>query len=93
MNLDPSRLESTDEGLLPRALVRVPWRVSHECGAVVNLGDLVPRERELAHAADVQPLVRRAANGAVVEVEAVDVDVGAHARLTLRQPMSRPRNR
>ena len=71
-------LERANERQLSQALLGIPRGVLDDCRAVVDLGDFVLREDDLAHVANVQPLVRRVAHGAVVEVEAVDVDVGLH---------------
>ena len=74
-------------GAVMTEYVAVPDALLGIVGPGVDMGreiadavDLIPRRRKrcLAEGGQVKPTVRRAFEAAIVEVEAVDVDVGSH---------------
>ena len=74
-------LKGAKVGLLPLGLRWVVGAAGYEGGEVANAAHLVVGQQEPHQLTDVQPAVRRAPQRAVVEVEAVDVDVGADGGL------------
>jgi hypothetical protein len=61
--------------LLPDGLIRVAGPRTYESSEVFQAQNLAFRQKEAAQFAEVEPLVRCPANGSVVEIKAVDVDV------------------
>lgn len=70
-------LQCTEIRLLALRLGGITGPTAHASGEVANPIDLVPGQQELSQSAKVQPTIRRVPQRAVVEVEAVNVDVGA----------------
>ncbi len=81
------RLERPEIGALTHRLMWV--RLSADLGReVTDALDLVRRQERLAQRSEVEPLVRRALEAAVLEVEPVNVDVGQHQVTNRSQPAS-----
>lgn len=59
--------------------MRISWSAFHRRREIANPIDGQARENFHAKLRDVEPLVRRSLYGAIVEIEAVDVDVRANA--------------
>jgi hypothetical protein len=53
---------------------------SDQCGEVADPVDVVLGQQPPAQLLDIEPLIRRALQTAIEQVEAIDVDVGAHRR-------------
>ena len=60
-------------------LIGVMRRAADLRSEVADRPDVVLRQERAAKRMDIQPLVGRALEAAIVEVVAVDVDVGSHA--------------
>ena len=74
------RPQGTQIGLLPDALLGIVGPGVDVGREIADAIDLIPRRRKgcLAEGGQVKPPVRRAFQAAIVEVEAVDIDVGFH---------------
>ena len=70
------RLQGAKVSLLPLGLRRVPGTAGYQGGKVADPAYVVLGQQKPYQLPDVQPSVRRAPQGAVVEIEAVDIDVG-----------------
>ncbi len=78
--------------MLPLRRLRVSTPRDVSCVVVDALYDVTGREDGCHHLFQVQPLMGRALKGAVIEVEAVDIDDGSHAvgpRMQKAAPSSR----
>ena len=65
--------ERSDVGLLALRLSRVPRSIGYSRGEIANSVDLMVGQEEPCHLSKVQPPIRCAAQGSVVEIETVDV--------------------
>src|SRR3990172_3731682 len=72
------RTEGSEVDLLTSGFVRIVLASAHPSGKVPDSLDGMSGKKELGKASDVEPLVRSAPYGPVVEVEAVHVHVGAN---------------
>ena len=70
------RPQSADVGLLALGLGWVSGAAVYEGGEVTYAAYVVAWKQEPCQLPDGQPSVRSAPQGAIVEVEAVDIDVG-----------------
>jgi hypothetical protein len=71
-------IESAKVGLLAGRLIRVVGPRANTGGVILNMRDGIARKENLAKGLEVKPLVRRAFKAAVIEIESVNVNVGAH---------------
>ena len=70
--------QSAEIGLLPDWLARIAF-AGYRGGVVLDGDDMMLGPQQLlADFLQVQPFVRRTADGPVVEIETVDVDCGSH---------------
>jgi hypothetical protein len=74
--------QSAEIGLLSSGDVWIAGSCLDIRSEVSDAVDDVTGQKSVAHGRDVQPLVRGVSDGAVVEVEAVNVDVSAHVSRT-----------
>lgn len=69
--------QRADIHLLPIRLIEIAGTRLDPGSVVFDGNDIIVWQKQAAHLGDVQPAVGRALDGAVVEVEAVDIDDGA----------------
>ena len=74
-NLRQGRQRSKIE-LLAEWLIRIAWTGRDMGGEIFNSTDRIPRQQKLAELFWVHPAIRSFPKRPIVEVEAVDVDVG-----------------
>ena len=55
-----------------------PSSSADTCGEVADMVDRIAREQQPTEGANVKPFVRRSLDSPVIQVETVDIDVGAH---------------
>jgi len=79
------RAERPEKGLLPRGLIGIARTGADPSGEVLDPGNLVPREEQLAQLPDIKPPERRPLDGAIVQVEAIDIHIGLHASAGKKQ--------
>ena len=69
-------LQGSKIGLLPLRLGGITWAVGNDSGEVANPVYLVLGQQKLRQPPDIQPAVRCISQCTIVEIEAVNVDVG-----------------
>src|SRR5215218_6066029 len=81
-DLDVTRRQCAQIHLLTRGFLRIVCTSDHASGEVLHPLDYVEGKQRLGERPKIQPLTVRKATpqGAVIEVEPVDVDIGLHAR-------------
>ena len=70
-------LQGSKVGLLPLRLRGITWAVGNDGGEVANAVYTVLGQQKPRQPPDIQPTILRAPQCAIVEIEAVNVDVGA----------------
>lgn len=60
--------------MLPYGHVKVVWTCADDCGKLLDRLDWVIREHSMTQRAKIKPLIRRALDRSVVQIESVDVD-------------------
>lgn len=73
-------------GLLPLRLLRIVRPGLYQGREIADSIDLILREQQPTKLAEVQPLIRRFPNSAVVQIEAVDINVDSHLPLEKQKP-------
>lgn len=70
-------IQRSKVGLLTLCLRRILGAARHTCREIPDSVDLMAWQQTLGQLSKVEPAIGRSAQGAVVEIEAVNVDVGA----------------
>jgi hypothetical protein len=78
-------LESAKVDLLSLWLLEIAGPTTHQCSEVPDSMDVVMGQELAAQGVEVEPAVRRPLQAPVVQVEGVDVDIGAHEEPRLRK--------
>ena len=76
--------------LLPLGLSRIISTTLHSSGEVTYPVYLTTGQQQLRQLADVQPSIARTTKGTIVEIEAINVDVGTYEGEIVRQKLRLP---